>query len=103
MVLKRIQIGSIVKRKTPAPYLSSATKSLLFPGVTSTAPLVLGSFTVTSSISGMPKRLLEAYEDSIRESYGYLVVNNLTGSGDEDIRLSACILPGEDLILYFKR
>ena len=51
----------------------------------------------------MPKRLLEAYEDSIRESYGYLVVNNLTGSGDEDIRLSACILPGEDLILYFKR
>ena len=52
---------------------------------------------------GTPKRLLEAYEDSIREAYGYLVVNNLTGSGDEDIRLSTHILPGEDLILYLKR
>ena len=50
-----------------------------------------------------PKRLLEAYEDSIREKYGYLVVNNLTGSGDEDIRLSTNILPSDDLILYLKR
>ena len=50
-----------------------------------------------------PKRLLEAYEDSIRDEYGYLVVNNLTGSGDEDIRLSTRILPSDDLILYLKR
>ena len=50
-----------------------------------------------------PKRLLEAYEDSIREKYGYLVVNNLTGSDDEDIRLSTRILPQDDLILYIKR
>ena len=50
-----------------------------------------------------PKRLLEAYEDSIRDAYGYLVVNNLTGSGDEDIRLSTRILPSDDLILYLKR
>ena len=36
---------------------------------------------------GTPKRLVEAYEDATRNPRGYLVVNNLTGSGDEDIRL----------------
>lgn len=50
-----------------------------------------------------PKRLLEAYEDATRAPYGYLVVNNLTGSGDEDIRLSTGILPSETLILYTSR
>ena len=50
-----------------------------------------------------PKRLVEAFEDVIKEAYGYLVVNNLTGSGDEDIRLSTHILPGQDLILYVKK
>ena len=50
-----------------------------------------------------PKRLVEAFEDVIKEAYGYLVINNLTGSGDEDIRLSTHILPGQDLILYVKK
>lgn len=50
-----------------------------------------------------PKRLLEAYEDATRVPHGYLVVNNLTGSGDEDIRLSTKILPEDYLILYTKR
>lgn len=50
-----------------------------------------------------PKRLLEAWEDATRAPRGYLVVNNLTGSGDEDIRLSTGILPTEDLILYTKK
>lgn len=50
-----------------------------------------------------PKRLLEAWEDATRAPRGYLVVNNLTGTGDEDIRLSTGILPTEDLILYTKK
>lgn len=50
-----------------------------------------------------PKRLLEAYEDATRSQHGYLVVNNLTGSGDEDIRLSTRILPRDDLILYTRK
>lgn len=50
-----------------------------------------------------PKRLLEAYEDATRVPHGYLVVNNLTGSGDDDIRLSTGILPKDYLILYTRR
>jgi hypothetical protein len=50
-----------------------------------------------------PKRLLEAYECATSRPWGYLVVNNLTATGDDDIRLSSCILPWEDLVLYVKR
>jgi hypothetical protein len=50
-----------------------------------------------------PKRLVEAYEDATREPRGYLVVNNLTSSGDEDVRLSTSILPGETLTLYTRK
>lgn len=50
-----------------------------------------------------PKRLVEAYEDSSRGAYGYLVVNDLSGTEDEDIRLCTNILPGDDLILYTKK
>lgn len=50
-----------------------------------------------------PKRLLEAYEDAIRRPRGYLVVNNLTGCSDEDVRLVTNILPGEVLVLYIRR
>ena len=46
------------------------------------------------------KRLVEAYEDATSRPRGYLVVNNLTNSGDEDVRLSTNILPGETLVLY---
>ena len=52
---------------------------------------------------GTPKRLVEAYEDATREPRGYLVVNNLTSSGDEDVRLSTSILPGETLTLYTRK
>jgi hypothetical protein len=50
-----------------------------------------------------PKRLLEAYEDTTRRPRGYLVVNNLTGSGDEDIHLSTNILPEDSLVLYTRK
>ena len=50
-----------------------------------------------------PKRLLEAYEDATRRPRGYLVVNNLTGSGDEDVRLSTNILPKDTLVLYTRK
>ena len=50
-----------------------------------------------------PKRLLEAYEDATRRPRGYLVVNNLTGSGDEDVRLSTNILPKDSLVLYTRK
>ena len=50
-----------------------------------------------------PKRLLEAYEDATRKARGYLVVNNLTGTDDEDIRLCTNIFPGETLTLYVKK
>lgn len=50
-----------------------------------------------------PKRLLEAYEDATHRPRGYLVVNNLTGSGDDDIRLSTNILPQDTLVLYTRR
>ena len=50
-----------------------------------------------------PKRLLEAYEDATRPPRGYLVVNNLTGSGDDDVRLSTSILPKDTLILYTRK
>ena len=50
-----------------------------------------------------PKRLLEAYEDATRRPRGYLVVNNLTGSGDEDVRLSTNILPEDTLVLYTRK
>lgn len=50
-----------------------------------------------------PKRLLEAWEDATRVPHGYLVVNNLTGSGDEDIRLSTRILPTDNLVLYTRK
>ena len=46
------------------------------------------------------KRLVEAYEDATTQPRGYLVVNNLTGSGDDDVRLSTNILPSETLVLY---
>lgn len=49
------------------------------------------------------KRLVEAYEDATSQPRGYLVVNNLTGSDDEDIRLSTAILPGQDLVLYTRK
>jgi len=49
------------------------------------------------------KRLVEAYEDSTKQPRGYLVVNNLTSSGDEDIRLSTSILPEDTLILYTRK
>ena len=49
------------------------------------------------------KRLVEAYEDATRKPRTYLVVNNLTNSGDEDIRLSSCILPWETLVLYIAK
>ena len=52
---------------------------------------------------GTPKRLVEAHEDATRLPRGYLVVNNLTSSGDEDVRLSTSILPGETLVLYTKK
>ena len=47
-----------------------------------------------------PGRLVEAYEDATKKPRGYLVVNNLTHTGDEDIRLSTGILPCDTLILY---
>ena len=50
-----------------------------------------------------PKRLVEAYEDSTQKPRGYLLVNNLTSSGDEDIRLCTGILPGDTLVLYTKK
>ena len=50
-----------------------------------------------------PKRLLEAYEDSTRRPREYLVVNILTGSDDEDVRLSTQILPDDSLILYVRK
>lgn len=50
-----------------------------------------------------PQRLVEAHQDATSQPRGYLVVNNLTSSGDEDIRLSTSILPGEDLILYTRK
>jgi len=49
------------------------------------------------------KRLVEAYEDATRLPHGYLVVNNLTSSGDEDIRLCTSILPEDTLVLYTKK
>ena len=52
---------------------------------------------------GTPKRLVEAYKDATRNPRGYLVVNNLTSSGDEDVRLSSSILPGENLTLYTRK
>lgn len=50
-----------------------------------------------------PKRLVEAYDDATRQPRGYLVVNNLTSSGDDDIRLSTGILPTDDLVLYTRK
>ena len=50
-----------------------------------------------------PKRLVEAHEDATRQPRGYLVVNNLTSSGDEDVRLCTSILPGETLVLYTRK
>jgi Cdc6-like AAA superfamily ATPase len=52
---------------------------------------------------GTPKRLVEAYEDATYQPRGYLVVNNLTSSGDEDVRLSTSILPGDTLVLYTRK
>jgi len=49
------------------------------------------------------KRLVEAYEEATRQPRGYLVVNNLTSSGDEDVRLSTSILPEDTLILYTRK
>lgn len=48
----------------------------------------------------MSKRLVEAHHDATSQPRGYLVVNNLTSSGDDDIRLCTSILPGDDLVLY---
>lgn len=50
-----------------------------------------------------PKRIVECYEDATREVRGYLVINNLTSSGDEDLRLCTSILPGDDLVLYTRK
>ena len=50
-----------------------------------------------------PKRLVEAYEDATRQPRGYLVVNNLTSSGDDDVRLSTSILPSDTLVLYTRK
>jgi len=49
---------------------------------------------------GAPKRLVEAYEDATQRPRGYLVVNNLTSSGDDDVRLCTSILPEDTLVLY---
>ena len=50
-----------------------------------------------------PGRLVEAYEDATKKPRGYIVVNNLTHTGDEDVRLSTCILPCETLVLYTQK
>jgi len=48
-------------------------------------------------------RLVEAYEQATKEPRGYLVINNLTSSGDEDIRLCTSILPEDTLVLYTRK
>lgn len=45
------------------------------------------------------KRMMEAYEDCIKRTRGYLVVNNST-TGDEEDRLTTNIFPGETLTMY---
>lgn len=50
-----------------------------------------------------PKRLVEAWEDATRRPRGYLLVNNLTSTADEDIRLCTGILPTDTLVLYTRK
>ena len=48
------------------------------------------------------RRMMEAYEDSVREPRGYLVVSSVPTVEDED-RLVTSIFPGELLTVYVKK
>ena len=46
-----------------------------------------------------PNMLLESYEDCMKDSYGYLIVD-LNPHSDDKYRLRTHIFPGQDVLIY---